>query len=71
MVSFVNFRLIPLNKRPGPRPTGVAQELRIIGKAVMLFTNNKTHAIGALKLTSTTQDAGTVLHATHDFFPKK
>ena len=72
--SFVACRVIPRDKKPGLRPTGVGEVLRrIAGKAVMMvFKNNITHAAGALQL-SAGQDAGVeaVVHAMHDIFLKK
>ena len=35
--SFIACRLIPLDKRPGLRPIGVGEVLRIAGKAVMMY----------------------------------
>ena len=72
--SFVAFRLIPLDKKPGLRPIGVGKILRTIaGKAVMMFFKNDiAHDAGALQL-SADQDAGVeaVVNAIHDIFSEK
>ena len=72
--SFVAFRLIPLDKKPGLRPIGVGKILRMIaGKAVMMFFKNDiAHDAGALQL-SAVQDAGVeaVVNAIHDIFSEK
>ena len=68
--SFVAFRLIPLDKKPGLRPIGVGEVLRrIAGKAVMmLFKNNILHAVGALQI-SAGQDAGVeAIHTRYAYF---
>ena len=74
--SFVACRLIPLDKKAGLRPTGVAEVLRrIAGEALMiLFKNDIAHAAGALQL-SAGQDAGhavqAVVHSMHDIFSEE
>ena len=69
--SFIACRLIPLDKRPGLRPTGVGEVLRrIAGKAVMiLLKKDVLQAAGSLQLCGG-QVAGSeaAIHAMHDVF---
>lgn len=72
--SFDAFRLIPLNKKPGLRLTGVVDvPRRIGGKATMILLNNDaTHIPGAFRL-NTGQDAKVeaALHVLRDIFSKE
>ena len=74
MESFVAYRLIRLDKKPGLRAIGVEEALWwIAGKTVMmLFKNDMTYAAGALKL-RVGQDAfvKAVVHAMSDIFCKE
>ena len=72
--SFDAFRLIPLNKKPGSRLTGVVDVPRKIGAkaSMMLFNNDTTHIPGAFRL-DTGQDVKVeaALDALHDTFSKE
>ena len=69
--SFIACRLIPLDKRPGLRPTGVGEVLRrIAGKvATILLKKDVLQAAGSLQLCEG-QVVGSeaVIHAMHDVF---